>query len=176
MTRRNKVLRVLGGTVLMLAFVGVVLAILVRQAGGWGVPYFSFTSAHGSACKNTFTGYTCSPLTLADVEFFADVDLPADTTVGPSTYRSTHDFALDARLRVPAAGAATALKNLRSAFGGCQKDAASPLSPTGLRDLCVMVNPEGAEADGELSSRVYAVGTGLAKNGSRVVAMTIRSR
>lgn len=166
----------LGGTALMLAFVAVVLAVLIRQAGGWGVPYFSFTSAHGSSCKNNFTGYICSPLTLADVEFFADADLPADTAVGPSTYRSTHDFALEARLRVPAAGAATALKNLRSAYGPCQKDANSPLSPAGLRDLCVMVNPDGAEADGELSSRVYAVGTGLAKDGSRVVAMTIRSR
>lgn len=169
-------MRVLGGTFLMLAFVGIVLAVLVRQAGGWGVPYFSFTSAHGSPCTNNLTGYTCSPLTLADVEFFGDVDLPGGTTVVASHYRSTHDFSLEASLQVPRAGAATALKNLKRAYGPCQRGATSPLSPTGLRQVCVMVNPEGAESDGQLSSRVYAVGTGLRADGSRIVAMTVRSR
>lgn len=172
----SKVLRVLGGTALMISFVVVVLAVLVRQAGGWGVPYFSFTSAHGSPCVNNLTGYTCSPLTLADVEFFGDVDLPAETSVGTSTYRATHDFALAAQLQVPRPGAVLALKHLHSAYGPCRKDATSPLRTTGLREVCVMVNPDGAEADGQLSSRVYAVGTGVAKDGSRVVAMTIRSR
>lgn len=166
----------LGGIALMLAFVAVVGGILVSRAGRWGVPYFSFTSAHGSSCTNSFTGYTCTPLTLADVEFFGDVVLPKDTVVGASTYRSTHDFALDARLRVPPADAATALKHLKSAYGSCQRDGASPLATAGLREICVMVNPDGAEADGQLSSRVYAVGTGLAKDGTRVVAMTVRSR
>lgn len=160
----------------MLAFVAIVLAVLVRQAGGWGVPYFSFTSAHGSHCTNNLTGYTCSPLTLADVEFFGDVDLPDGTTVAASRYRSTHDFSLEASLQVPRSGAATALKNLKEAYGTCQQEATSPLVPTGLRDVCVMVNPEGVEADGELSSRVYAVGTGLRKDGSRVVALSVRSR
>jgi hypothetical protein len=160
----------------MLAFVAVVLAILVRQAGGWGVPYFSFTSAHGSPCVNNITGYTCSPLTLADVEFFGDVDLPAGTTVGASTYRATHDFALSAQLQVPRAGSAAALKHLHSAYGPCRKGATSALPTRGIREVCVMVNPDGAEADGQLSSRVYAVGTGVARDGSRLVAMTVRSR
>ena len=160
----------------MLAFVGIVLAVLVRQAGGWGVPYFSFTSAHGSHCTNNLTGYTCSPLTLADVEFFGDVTLPPDSAVGASTYRSTHDFALEASLHVPAAGAASALKSLKAAYGPCQRDATSPLQTTGLHEICVMVNPDGIEADGQLSSRLYAVGTGLRRDGSRVVAMTVRSR
>jgi hypothetical protein len=172
----GRVGRIVGGIALMLAFVAVVGGVLVSHAGKWGVPYFSFTSAHGSPCTNNFTGYTCSPLTLADVEFFGDVVLPPGTTVGPSTYRSTSNFALAARLKVPPAGAATALKQLRSAYGPCQQDAASPLPTAGLRNVCVMVNPDGAEADGQLSSTVYAVGTGLAADGSRVVAMTIRSR
>ncbi|WP_375426167.1 hypothetical protein [uncultured Friedmanniella sp.] len=174
--RWGKVGRVLGGIALMLAFVAVVGGVLVSRAGRWGVPYFSFTSAHGSHCTNNLTGYTCSPLTLADVEFFGDVRLPEDTTVGASTYRATHDFALDARLEVPRASAAAASKQLRSAYGRCQKDAASPLVTAGLRDVCAMVNPDGAEADGQLSSRVYAVGTGLRRDGTLVVAMSVRSR
>ncbi len=47
---------------------------VTRYAGGWGVPYFSFTSERGSRCTNDFAGYTCDPVTLADVEFFGDVE------------------------------------------------------------------------------------------------------
>lgn len=172
----GKVWRVLGGTLAMLAFVAVVLAILVRYAGGWGVPYFSFTSAHGSSCRNDIVGYTCTPLTLADVEFFGDIDLPNRSTVLTSRYHTTHDYQLAAQVEVPAADAPAALRQLRSSFGRCQKGANPPVSTKGLTSVCVMVNPEGVEADGELSSRLYSVGTGLRKDGTRFVAMDIRSR
>lgn len=171
-----KVWRVLVGTTLMFAFVVVVMAVLASRAGGWGVPYFSFTSPHGSHCTNDLTGYTCSPVSLADVEFFGDVELPDTTVVGTSRYRSTHDFTLDADLTVPRAGAAAALAGLQEAYGRCRPGGTSALPTAGLRSVCVMVNPEGVEADGELSSRLYTVGTGVRADGSRVVALSVRSR
>jgi hypothetical protein len=53
---------------LMLGSVLVALAILTQYAGAWGVPYFSFTTDRDSTCKNGLAGYTCSAMTLADVE------------------------------------------------------------------------------------------------------------
>ena len=175
-TRRTKAWHVLGGIAGMLVFVAVVLGLLVRQAGEWGVPYFSFTSAHGSTCRNDFTGYTCEPLTLADVEFFGEVDLPDDTTVLAGSYRSTHDYQLSAQLRVPAAGAEAALKQLRETFGSCRDGVSTPLQSRGLSKVCTMAYDTGADEDGELASRLYAVGTGLTKDGSRLVGLSIRSR
>ena len=65
----------------MLGSVAVTLAILTQYAGAWGVPYFTFRTDRGSMCKNDLTGYTCSPMTLADVEYFGDVDLPDNSSV-----------------------------------------------------------------------------------------------
>jgi hypothetical protein len=175
-TKRSRAWRVLGGIAAMLAFVAVLLAVLVRQAGDWGVPYFSFTSAHGSPCTNDFTGYTCEPLTLADVKFFGDVDLPDDTTVLSGSYHSTHDYQLSAQLSVPPASAARGFQDLRAAFGACRRDVSSPLRLTGLRQPCVMASEDGADESGEPASRLYAVGTGLKKDGTRLVGLTIRSR
>ena len=167
---------VLGGTALMLAFVAVVLLLLVRQAGQWGVPYFSFTSAHGSPCRNDLIGYTCTPLTLADIEFFGDVNLPNDATVVSGRYRATHDYQLDAQVKVPARSAASALKRLTTAYGRCGPT--RPVLPmTGLRQVCVMATDDGASPTGEQpSSRIYSVATGVSKDGSRLVNLTVRSR
>ena len=40
-------------------FATAALYVVTRYAGGWGVPYFSFTSERGSRCTNDFAGYTC---------------------------------------------------------------------------------------------------------------------
>lgn len=174
--RRSKAVRVLGGTALMLAFVAVVFALLVRQAGEWGVPYFSFTSEHGSPCRNDLTGYTCEPLTLADVEFFGDLDLPDDTVVLAGSYQATHDYEMSAQLRVPKASAKKADRALREAFGPCRKGASTPLPTSGLRKVCAMASENRADQSGELPSRLFAVGTGLDKKGAQVVGLSIRSR
>ena len=81
---------------LMLGSVAVALAILTQYAGAWGVPYFTFTTDRGSTCKNGLAGYTCSAMTLADVEYIGNVDLPDDSSVVASTYRSTHDYQMEA--------------------------------------------------------------------------------
>ena len=166
----------LGGMALMLVFVGGVLFLLARQAGEWGVPYFSFTSANGSPCRNHLTGYTCEPLTLADVEFFGDLDLPDDTVVLAGSYRATHDYELTAQLRVPATSAAAARTQLREVFGRCRDAATSPLPAAKLSKVCVMANANGADENGEMPSRLFSVGTGLDKAGNRLIGLSIRSR
>ena len=72
----------------MLGSVAVALAILTQYAGVWGVPYFTFRTDRGSMCKNDFTGYTCSPMTLADVEYFLAMSIfptTAQWSPGPTT-------------------------------------------------------------------------------------------
>jgi hypothetical protein len=161
---------------MMAGFVAVALAILMHFAGAWGVPYFSFTSERGSRCTNDFTGYTCSPLTLAEVEFYADLDLPDDTVVVSGRYRSTHDYLLEAVLEVPAASAAAALKTVTTAFGACKPNQPSSLNTTGLTSVCVMSNLDTFTEGGEPASRLYVVGTGLRKDGKRPIALSIKSR
>ena len=171
-----KPLRILVGIVLMSLFAAAALYVVTRYAGGWGVPYFSFTSERGSRCTNDFAGYTCTPVTLADVEFFGDLNLPDDSTVISGTYRSTHDYRLDAVVEVPAPHAAAALRNLHEGFGKCQPEGhPSPLNPAGLTKLCVLANDTSYTASGEPDSRLFTIGTGVRKNGTRVIAMAIKS-
>ena len=174
--RWRKVLRVLIGVLAMAAFVVVAFAVVVRYAGGWGVPYFSFTNERGSHCVNNLTGYTCSPTTLADVKYFGDIDLPDDTRVVSGTYHSTHDYQLDSVLEVPPAQSASALKTLNQAFGRCVANHPSPIDTKGLTNTCVMANDDSVLESGEPTSRVYTVATGVRKDGTRVIGLSIRSR
>lgn len=168
--------RVLTGTMLMAAFVMIALALITRYAGGWGVPYFSFTTERGSACKNDLTGYTCHPVTLPDVKFYGDVELPNDTRVVNSTYRSTHDYKLDASMLVPAGSAAAALAGLHDSFGSCQPRHLAPMPTAGLTAVCVMANDDAITNDAETSSRLFTVGTGLRANGTRTIVLSVKSR
>jgi hypothetical protein len=171
-----KAARVVTGILLMAAFVMVCWALIARYAGGWGVPYFSFSTERGSPCTNDLTGYTCHQLTLADLEFYGDVELPPGTRVVSSTYRSTHDYKLDAQLQIPAATAAAGLKGLQDSFGACQPGHLPPMSTTGLYGVCVMANDDAVTSAAETSSRLYTVGTGLRRDGVRVVTLSVKSR
>ncbi len=157
---------------------GVILALLVlaRFAGGWGLPYFSMTTERGSRCVNTFTGFECASVTLGDVELFGDVDLPDDTRVVRSHYVSTHDYALQAALEVPAAGADDALAALKDSYGPCVKNHPSPLSEPDLSSLCILANDQETTQTGTPDSRVYVVGTAVRADGTRVVNLSVRSR
>jgi hypothetical protein len=168
-------LRVLGGTILMVGFVAVALAVLTQYAGVWGVPYFSFTTDRGSTCRNDLAGYTCSRMTLGDVEYYGNVDLPDDSSVVAGTYRSTHDYQLEALIDVPAASADQALASLNQAFGECIPDHPSPLSTKGMRHTCVMANEDAIDETDEPSSRLYLIGTAVRKDGTRIVGMVIKS-
>jgi hypothetical protein len=173
---RHTILHVLGGITLMLATVAVSLAILAQYAGAWGVPYFSFTTDRGSECKNDLTGYTCSPMTLADVEYFGDLDLPENSAVIAGTYRATHDYQMEAIIEVPLDSADQALTSLHQTFGKCIEEIPSPLSTKGMRDTCVLANDDIYTESDEPSSRFYLIGTGVRTDGTRVVAMVIKSR
>lgn len=160
----------------MAAFVVGSFAVVLRYAGGWGVPYFSFTTDRGSSCTNDFTGYTCDPVTLADIEFYGDVDLPDRTKIITGTYRATHDFTLDTRLEFPKADAAAGLKSLQAAYGKCQADHPSPLPAAGIKDLCVMANDDAVIGSAEAGGQLFTVGTGVRKDGVRVAVLSIKSR
>jgi len=175
--RVRRALKILGGMILMLGFVAVCLAVIVRYAGGWGVPYFSFTTDRGSECVNRITGYVCSPLNLADVEYYADLDLPANTRVVSGTYTSTHDYRLESMLEVPGKWPPTAaIKNLNQSFGRCLADHPAPFETTGLTQVCVLANDDAVVESGEPAARLYVIGTGLRKDGTRVIGLFIRSR
>ncbi len=175
-TRGNKAVQVVAGIMVMAAVVLIIFGILARFAGGWGVPFFTFTTENGSTCTNTFSGHVCDQVTPADVAFWSDATLPPTTAVTKATYTVTHDYALSADLTIGKAQAGPGLKNLQTAFGAC-KDHPSPLDLTGLTTTCVMSNDDfTAQADGEQASRLYLVGTGVRKDGTRLVAMVIRSR
>ncbi len=169
-------MRIIVGVMLMTAFVLIALGVVVRYAGGWGVPFFSYTSENGSSCRNTLTGYVCEPLTLADVEFFSDADLPDNTQVVTASYTATHDYRLSASLRVPKASAGAAAKSLVAEFGGCQADHPPPISTSGLTGYCTLANDDAVTRSGEPPSRLWVIGTGVRKDGVRVISMTIRSR
>jgi hypothetical protein len=160
----------------MTAFVIIALAVIIHYAGGWGVPYFSFQTDRGSTCKNDLTGYTCTQLTLADLESYAQVRLPRDTRILNGTYRSTHDYQLNALLAVPRASSAAALKGLNDSFGPCQPDHVSPLPTGGLTAVCVLANDDAVTQGGKVSSRLYTVGTGVRRDGVRLIDLSIKSR
>jgi len=161
---------------LMLGSVAVALAILTQYAGAWGVPYFSFTTDRGSTGKNGLAGYTCSGMTLADVEYIGNVDLPDDSSVVASTYRSTYDYEMEAIVEVPPVSADQALASLNQAYGNCIKELPSPVSTKGMHQNCVMANADALEESDEPSSRMYMIGTGVRNDGTRVIGMVLKSR
>ena len=160
----------------MLGSVAVTFAILTQYAGAWGVPYFTFRTDRGSMCENDFTGYTCSPMTLADVEYFGDVDLPDNSAVVTGTYRSTHDYHMEAIIEVPLDSADSALTSLNQTFGTCISELPSPVSAEGIDKTCVMSNDAVISESDEPSSRVYLIGTGVRTDGTRIIGMVIKSR
>lgn len=174
---QNKAMRVSIGILLMTAFVMILFGLITRYAGGWGVPYFSFTSDRGSPCTNKLTGYVCDPITLADVQFYSDAELPADTKVISGSYVATHDYVLKARLEVPKVSAPAAMAALADEFGPCVAGHPVPMETTQLTAVCVLANDDAVIRQGEPPSRLYVIGTGVrTDDGTRVVEMTVRSR
>lgn len=160
----------------MIVIVLVLLGVVTRFAGVWGVPYFKYVSDRGSPCQNTLTGFVCTPLTLSDVTFYSDAEFPDGTKVTSGSYRATHDYHLQARLEVPAESAAAAFAQLTDEFGQCQPDHPVPIATDNLTDVCVLANDDGVTRQGEPPSRIYVIGTGVrTTDGVRVIDLDIRS-
>ena len=174
--RAQKALHVALFCVALVLAVLVALLVLARFAGGWGVPYFSMTTDRGSTCVNTFTGFDCSSVTLADIAYFGDVELPPDTRVVSSHYHSTHDYQLEAVLELPPASAPAGLAALKDSFGSCVKNHPSPLAEDGLKSVCILANDQDTTQSGVPDSRLYVVGTALRADETRVVNLSVRSR
>lgn len=169
-------MRVIVGVMLMAAFFLITFGLVTRYAGSWGVPFFSYTSERGSTCTNTMTGFTCDPLTLADVRFYTGINLPGDTRVVTGNYTATHDYILNASLRMTAKSQAAGFKALQQEYGACRPEHPPPIPTRGLTQFCVLANDNGATRTGEPPGSLYVVGTGVAKNGTRVVSISVRSR
>jgi hypothetical protein len=91
-------------------------------------------------------------------------------------YHSTHDYQMEAVVQVPGGSAAQALTDLKLAFGKCSSELPSPLTTEGMQDTCVMANDDVFNESEEPSSRLYLIGTGVRDDGTRVIAMVIKSR
>jgi hypothetical protein len=115
-------------------------------------------------------------MTLADVEYFGNVDLPDDSSVVSGKYHSTHDYQMEALIEVPSTSADQALSDLNQAFGECIPEHPSPMSTKGMRQTCIMANEDGVDESVEPSSRLYMIGTGVRDDGTRVIGMVIKSR
>jgi hypothetical protein len=92
------------------------------------------------------------------------------------TYRSTHDYQMEAVVEVPGTSADQAMTELKDAFGKCNGEIPSPVSTKGMHDTCVMANDDVYGESDEPSSRVYLIGTGIRKDGTRVIGLVIKSR
>lgn len=177
--RRHRGWRILIGITVMIILAALPFFILSRYAGGWGVPYFSFSTDRGSLCTNDLTGYHCDHLTLADVRWWGDLDLPNDTRVVSSYYKSTHNFSLDAVLEVPKADAGTTFTLLRKTFGHCLADHPSSLDTRGLRHVCVMANDasSGLDPNAPMAGTLYDIGAGTRRSdGALIIAVHEESR
>lgn len=171
---KPKWLRGLIGAATALAILAIVFLILIVNAGRWGVPMFSFTNEYGSRCKNNWVGFTCSPMTLADVEARIGTQLPPQARVVSGTWTQTHDYQLDARLILPKDARETGLNQLKAVFGDC-KHFPGALKATEYADQCVMSN-EGLTVDGNPTPRIWTVSTGIGTDGNTAVQISVRSR
>lgn len=171
--RRFRALRILVGIVCMALFVAVAWLVLSRFAGGWGVPYFSFTTANGSACTNTWTGYRCDTVTPADLQLYTGA-LPAGTTITSARLSVTHEYSLDAVLTTDAKHAAATGKALQSQYGRCGPGPI-PSQLAKAKSVCRMSSDVGGSTT-RPSARIYAVTTGIVGGGKRLTVVHIESR
>lgn len=162
-------------------FVGLVLltaiafAILSQFAGGWGIPYFPFTTANGSKCTNTWTGYTCPALTRADFELYAETTLPIGTRIRSASYTVTNDVTVDAALVTNKSSVDAARKQLVEGFGGCGSGPV-PDQLANATHVCRMSTDDDTATDKPPPPRLFSVVTGIMADGSMVTVLHIQSR
>lgn len=162
----------------MIVVLAIPVVVLSHYAGGWGVPYFSFTTDRGGKCTNTFTGYDCDKLTLADINWWGNVKLPEQTTVVRAHYESGHKVTLDAVVVVPADHAKSVATSLHKTFGSCGRERPANIKVKKLKHRCTMANLESDPRahHGPVANRDYVISTGLHHDGSRVVGIKETSR
>jgi|GEM_PF-1149021 len=169
--------RVLVGIAAMTLVIVAALMILTVNAGRWGVPYFSFTTDRGTQCTNTWGGYRCTNLTVADYNHWSDFALPDGTQLVKSSYtKNNADFQIDAQLRTDAQHAEAVGKALLSRYGACQKSGARPVELVGYTDVCLVNSDLTRGTQSSSLSRKWMVATGVAPDGSRLTVLSFGSR
>lgn len=176
--KRRRGRRILIGILVMLVVAAIPLLILSRYAGDWGVPYFTFTTDRGSVCTNDFTGYHCDDLTLDDIRWWGDIDLPDSTVIKSSRYKSTHDFDLDALVEVPKSDAKKTVAGLKKTFGDCIEDHPTRMDTDGLKGACVLANDatDSTDSDNLQADTLYEITFGTRKDGTLVINIHEESR
>jgi len=176
--QRHRGRRILLGIAIMIVIAAIPFVILSRYAGGWGVPYFTFTTDRGSTCTNDFTGYHCDDVSVADIEWWGDIDLPDSTVVASSHYKATHDFTLDAVVWVAKADVKHTYASVNKTFGGCLAEHPTRLDTEGLRSVCVRANDasDSSDPDDPFADTLYEITTGVRKDGTMVIGIHEESR
>lgn len=160
----------------MAVFVALVWLVLSRFAGAWGVPYFPFTTANGSSCTNTWTGYVCDSITPDDYQLYTGQPLPRGTVIISGDYTVTHNYALRAVLVTTKADAAAVGKQLTKTYGSCT-DGPTPDELAEADTICRMTTDDDATStDKPPPPQTYTVVTGVLKNGQRVTVVQLQSR
>ena len=139
--RRGRRKRILIGFSVILVLTVVIIAVVWRQAGVWGVPGFTFRHELGSHCTNTFTGYECE-MTPEHVRAVTETEFPPEAELGTATYIENGGlWSMTARFVLPENTADDALAQLKETFGDCTQHAPSSLrSEPGLTDFCVLTS------------------------------------
>lgn len=175
--RLHKAVRVLIGMAAMLLAVCVALGVLMLNAGRWGVPYFSFTTERGSHCTNTWSGYHCENITVADYNRWSDFALPAGTVLMKSSYtKDNGDFEIAAQLRTEAQHADAVGKALLARYGACQASGVRPVELVGYDKVCLVNSDLNRGTQSGSLSRKWVLATGVAPDGSRLTVLTFGSR
>lgn len=139
--RRSRRKRVTIGVVVIVALIAILIAVVLRTAGSWGVPGFSFTNEYGSRCKNNITGHVCSPMTEEHIQALVKTEIPEGAEMISSTYTQSGSWSMMARYRLPEEVAADAVPELKKTFGGCASSAPSTLKiEPNLSKFCVMTS------------------------------------
>jgi hypothetical protein len=176
--RRRKAGRIVIGIAIMVVLVAIPIVILSRFAGGWGVPFFSFTTDRGGKCTNTLTGYKCNRLTVADISWWGDIKLPQHTKIIRAHYESDQAFELNAVVVVPKTAAKSTYKKLHKTFGSCGRKRPGNVDTSKLNHGCTIANQETdpRRRHGPVADRNYVINTGLRHDGKRVIGIKEKSR
>lgn len=171
---RRRLTRALLGVALALGLLAALGAVLWSKAPEWGIPYARYTNDQGSACRTTWSGRICTPMTAPDISLETGLELPAGTVVERAESVQTHNLSVTARVVLPA-GEEAIHDRLDERFGGCQKNQVNPL-PAEWTKRCVRTS-DGVRVDGAPPPTSWRVATAYPPDSDQlVIDLDVRSR
>ncbi len=172
--RLPKPLRILIGIVVMGLFTAAALGFVLKRAGDWGIPYFSYTAPGGTICTNTIDGHNCPYVTKDDFQRWSNLDVPEGTMLLRASYASDLlSSTMSATLRTDADQAEDFLALLTETFGDCQPGGVEPAELDGFDELCIANSARARGTQGVSFTRSWSFATGLNEDGLRVTVLTV---